>query len=64
MRRDNIENLAFDPDHFPVAVLEDELVGIGLLAGRRARANGTPEAAALWELAPDGSPVAYAEPTR
>lgn len=40
-----------------LAVLEDELVSIGLLAGRRARADGAPEAAALWDIAPDGCRV-------
>lgn len=37
-----------------LAILEDELVAIGLHGGRRERAAGTPEAAAVWEVAPDG----------
>lgn len=61
-----------------LAALEDELVAIGLHGGRGERAAGMPEAAALWEVAPDGCRVggavwerlwrgvhtAYAEPPR
>ncbi|WP_042442758.1 hypothetical protein [Azospirillum sp. B510] len=37
-----------------LARLEDELIGIGLIGGRRERAAGTPEAAAVWAIVPEG----------
>ena len=37
-----------------LARLEDELTGIGLHGGRRERAAGTPEAAAVWAIVPEG----------
>ncbi|WP_454017660.1 hypothetical protein [Azospirillum sp. Marseille-Q6669] len=62
----------FDLDSFPaadsdsllpveqahvLARLEDELVELGRIGGRLQRANGTPEAEALWNIAPEGCVV-------
>ncbi|HYH21709.1 MAG TPA: hypothetical protein VD995_24145 [Azospirillum sp.] len=40
-----------------LAAIQDELFAIGLHAGRLQRAAGSPQAAAVWEAAPDGCPV-------
>lgn len=40
-----------------LARLEDELTELGLIGGRRERAAGTPLAAALWAVVPQGTRV-------
>lgn len=73
MRRlaeDDFDDPAFDLSAFPdsdsllpveqahaLATLEGELVELGLIGGRRERAAGTPLAAALWVVIPQGTRV-------
>ncbi len=47
-----------------LARLEDELVELGLVGGRRERAAGTPEAAAVWTVVPEGTRIGGAVWTR